>query len=90
MNALKHGRHSVQIQRLAVTLAMLPHLRETFIKVGRRQRRQRRAAATAGHQLLTQLLHACLAGLEINQPDRLTTQSRSAAKSKIPRTTIKD
>ena len=68
LNALKHGRHSAQLQQLALTLALLPHVRDTFIKFARRQRHRRRAAANAGHQLLTQLLRACLVGLQDNQP----------------------
>ena len=36
LNALKHGRHSAQLQQLAVTLALLPSVRDTFIKVDRR------------------------------------------------------
>ena len=81
LNALKHGRHSTQLQQLAVTLALLPAVRDTFIKVGRRQRRQRRAAAVAGHLLLTQLLRACLAGLQDNQPDCAVRQPGHASKS---------
>ena len=85
LNALKHGRHSTQLQQLAVTLALLPAVRDTFIKVGRRQRRQRRAAAVAGHLLLTQLLRSCLAGLENNQPECPTAQSRPASESQNSR-----
>jgi len=65
LNALKHGGNSAQLRQLAVTLALLPHVRDTFIRFGRRQRR---TAAKAGHQLLTQFLRACLAGLQDNQP----------------------
>ena len=75
LNALKHGRHSAQVQQLALTLALLPSVRDTLIKVARRQRRQRRAAAVAGHHLLTQLLRTCLAGLENNQPGSPVAQS---------------
>jgi hypothetical protein len=81
LNALKHGRHSTQLQQLAVTLALLPAVRDTFIKVARRQRRQRRAAAVAGHLLLTQLLRACLAGLQDNQPESPPAQSSHASKT---------
>ena len=83
LNALKHGRHSNQLQQLAVTLALLPAVRDTFIKVARRQHRQRRTAAKAGHHLLTQLLRACLAGLQDNQPDCPVAQSSRPSKSQI-------
>ena len=85
LNAMKHGRHSAQLQQLAVTLALLPSVRDTFIKVARRQRRQRHAAAVAGHLLLTQLLRACLAGLQDNQPECPTAQSRPTSKSQNSR-----
>ena len=81
LNALKHGGNSAQLQQLAVTLALLPSVRDTFIKFGRRQRRQRRTAAKAGHHLLTQFLHACLAGLQDNQPDCPPAQSSHASKT---------
>ena len=84
LNALKHGRHSAQLQQLAVTLALLPSVRDTFIKVARRQRRQRRTAARAGHLLFTQLLRACLAGLQDNQPDCPTAQSGRASRTQNP------
>ena len=84
LNALKHGGHSAQVRQLAVTLALLPSVRDTFIRFARRQRRQRRTAAKAGHHLLTHLLHACLAGLENNQPKCPTPQSGHASKSQIP------
>ena len=83
LNALKHGRHSAQLQQLAVTLALLPHVRDTFIKVARRQSRQRRTAAKAGHHHLTQLLRACLAGLQDNQPECPTAQSSRPSGSQI-------
>jgi len=83
LNALKHGRHSAQLQQLAVTLALLPHVRDTFIKVARRRRRQHRTAAKAGHQLLAQFLRACLAGLQDNQPDPPSAQSGHPSKSQI-------
>jgi hypothetical protein len=83
LNALKHGRHSAQLQQLAVTLALLPHVRDTFIKVARRRRRQHSAAAKAGHHLLTQFLRACLVGLQDNQPDPPSAQSGHPAESRI-------
>ncbi len=83
LNALKHGRHSAQLQQLALTLALLPHVRDTFIKFARRQRNRRRAAAMAGHQLLTQFLRACLVGLQDNQPGRPAGQSSHTPGSRI-------
>ena len=85
LNAMKHGRHSAQLQQLAVTLALLPAVQGTLIKLARRQRRQRRAAAVAGHLLLTQLLRACLAGLQDNQPESPTAQSGHTSKSQNSR-----
>jgi len=81
LNALKHGQGSQQLRHLAATLALLPTVRDTFIKLARRDRRQRRTAAKLGHRLLTDLLRASLAALENNHPNRPIPQSSHASKS---------
>lgn len=81
LNALKQGGHSAQLRHLAATLAFLPGVRDTFIKLARRDAYKRRSAAKVGHRLLTDLLRACLAHLQNNQPNSPAPQSSSAPKS---------